>query len=136
MNVYNGVYSWDGTKQNGREPIAWFPGSYHLRIFYLADAIETDTDKKYLCIFSETGKGHCIYAQPAKFLQHICEDFSLPMTQVLWIEQRVDQAGTYERLEVRESSVMGSRSFLEISRREPTKSEHSLIQNCMSVQQV
>ena len=129
MNIYNGVYSWDGKRHGQREPIAWFPGAYRLQIFDLAQQQKrVSLLKPYLCIFSETGSGHCISAQPEKFVRQICEDFSLEIERVLWVEDIAAQPQRYEVVVFSQTSTMGNVVFYHVSRRPPTDAELRLIE--------
>ncbi len=68
MTLFNGRYSWDGTKKDNREPIAWFPGSYDLKILSRGDAKSRVKHlKQYTCIYSKTGDGLSISENPEKF---------------------------------------------------------------------
>ncbi|MBE0586399.1 MAG: hypothetical protein IH612_21870, partial [Desulfofustis sp.] len=86
VTIYNGVYSWDGKRHGKQEPIAWFPGSYYLQLFNLAENGQGIAFlKPYLCLYSETGRGHSISANPEKFAKQICIDFALELERVLWV---------------------------------------------------
>ncbi len=51
MAIFKGRYSWDGKKNDQREPIAWFPGTYDLKIVDLAEGKKgnvSETSSLYL----------------------------------------------------------------------------------------
>ncbi len=128
MNIYNGVYSWDGKRHGNREPIAWFPGSYYLQICNLEEDEPGVTFlKPYLCIYSETGQGHSISANPERFAKQICTDFSLELERVLWIEKNHRQDSRYEVIVFTRSNRLGENLFYKLSKRPPTAAEAALI---------
>jgi hypothetical protein len=136
MYIFNGTYSWDGKKRDGRDPIAWFPGAYQLRIVNLSSNREGITPlKTHLCVFSETGQGHSISAKPLKFAQHICTDFSLDIERVLWVEKIEDTPGTYEILILSRNGKLGNEMFYRVERRLPTEAEQRLIEKSLALQQ-
>ncbi len=128
MQIFKGYYSWNGTKEDGREPISWYPGGYDLRI----SRLDTGKDKvQYLkpviCIFTNTGAGHSVSANPEKFSKRICEDFSLDLEKVLWVEQITPGEDVYEVITFTEKSKLAEQKFYSISRRAPTAGEQFLI---------
>lgn len=129
MDIFNGIYSWDGKRHGTRDPIAWFAGSYHLLIHDLEAGSHRITHlKQYICIYAETGKGHSISAHPEKFAKHVCTDFSLELERVLWVEKLVNEDGRYEIIVYTRSNRLGDNLFYEISKRPPTEAELTLIQ--------
>jgi len=128
MILYNGIYSWDGKRHGSRDPIAWFPGSYNLRIWHLNENSRGITYlKPYLCIYSETGQGHSISANPEKFAKHVCTDFSLDLERVFWVEKILRNGGRYEIIVFTRSNRLGDNLFYQLSKRPPTDGELTLI---------
>jgi hypothetical protein len=133
MEIFNGIYSWDGKKHNGRDPIAWFPGAYNLRIFSLAADGGTVTHlKPYLCIFSETGQGHSISAKPANFARRVSSDFSLEIERVLWVEEIQGKEDCFEIVVFSRSGTLADEPFYSAARRLPTAGEQRLIERKLS----
>ena len=129
MELFNGIYSWDGKKRDGRDPIAWFPGSYHLYICSIGEDDGNVTSfRQTLCLYSETGRGHSISAHPEKFAKHVCTDFELDLERVLWVEKIVNEDGRYEVIVYTKSNRLGDNLFYEVSKRPPTGAEMALIQ--------
>ncbi len=129
MEIFNGTYSWDGKKHDGRDPIAWFPGSYNLRIFNLTITSGAVTHlKPYLCLFSETGLGHSISANPGKFAKHVSEDFSLDMERVLWVEEIHGKEDPFEIIVFSRNGKLGDEPLYHADRRPPTDGERILIE--------
>lgn len=129
MKVFAGRYSWDGKKHNNADPIAWFPGSYNLKIF------DVDRGKRgvqhlkpYLCIYSKTGEGLSISENPEKFAKHICSEFSLEMDKVLWAEELQDNSGEFEVIVFTQSGRLGSTYFYRIDKRKPMAGEKKIIE--------
>jgi hypothetical protein len=128
MEIYNDIYSWDGKRHGSRDPIAWFAGSYNLQIHNLEDDNQSVTHlKQFLCIYSETGIGHSISAHPEKFAKHVCEDFSLDLERVLWVEKLVNVDTRYEVIVYSKSNRLGDNLFYEVTKRPPTGAELALI---------
>ncbi len=129
MEIYNGIYSWDGKKRDGRDPIAWFPGSYHLHIFTIGEDDGNVTSfRQHLCMYAETGNGHSISAHPEKFAKYVCEDFSLDLERTLWIE--VDPAPNveYEVIGYSRKSKLKEAFFYQVQKRPPNEIELKLIE--------
>jgi hypothetical protein len=130
MKVFAGRYSWDGKKHaRGVEPIAWFPGSYNLKIFNVSSGQKGVMHlKPYVCIYSATGEGLSISANPEKFVKHICHDFSLEMGKVLWAEESSDNSGEFEVVTFTEKARMGDVSFYIVEKRKPLAGEQRIIE--------
>ena len=129
MELFNGIYSWDGKKRDGRDPIAWFPGSYHLYIY----GVGTDNDKvtsfrQHLCLYSETGRGHSISAHPEKFARHVCEDFAIDLERTLWVEVNPSPTKKFEVIVYSRKSKLKELFFYRIQKRDPTETELALIE--------
>jgi hypothetical protein len=132
MQIFDGIYSWDGKKHEGRDPIAWFPGAYHLLIYHLAGEIPGPLYlKPYLVVFSETGSGHSIGAQPEKFAKHVSVDFQLDIERVLWVEQFRQEPDRFEVIVFTRTGDMGSTAFHKVQRRPPHPAEQKLIARVM-----
>jgi hypothetical protein len=129
MKIYADIYSWDGKKTDHQEPVAWFPGSYHLKIFDVRDGISgVEPLKPYICISAETGKGMSISAKPEKFVKKICSDFDLEMEKVLWVEELGASSGTYEVVVFTRSGKLGEVVLYSISKRAPMPGELKIIE--------
>ena len=129
MELFNGIYSWDGKKRDGRDPIAWFPGSYHLYISSIGeDNGKVTSFRKHLCLYSETGKGHSISAHPEKFAKHVCEDFSIDLERTLWVEVNPAPETKYEVIVYSRNSKLKEVFFYRVQKRFPTDIELKLIE--------
>jgi len=129
MELFNGIYSWDGKKRDGRDPIAWFPGSYHLYIGSIAEDDGNVTSfRQHLCLYSETGQGHSISAHPEKFAKHVCEDFSIDLERTLWVEVNPSPALKYEVIVYSRKSKLKEVFFYRLQKRQPTDIELKLIE--------
>jgi hypothetical protein len=128
--IFSGMYSWDGKKHDERPPIAWFPGSYYLHICEVGSGAKNITPlKRFVCIYQEAGKGHSISAEPERFVQHICYDFSLAVDRVLWVERLPrSSAGAYQVIVITKSGRLGGQDFYRVSKRAPTDAEVHLIE--------
>lgn len=129
MEVFNGVYSWDGKKHDDRDPIAWFPGSYHLHIFSIgADGGKVTSMRQHLCMYSETGNGHSISTNPEKFAKYICEDFGLDLERTLWVEINPSKRQKYEVVDYTRRGKMKDVFFYHMKKRQPNDQELQLIE--------
>jgi len=132
MTIFNGRYSWDGTKKDNRDPITWFPGAYDLKIFdRTGDKTGIKHLKPYTCIFSKTGEGQSISVNPEKFAKHICYDFSLELEKVLWVEDLLTDKERYLVVSFSRCGEMGDRIFYKTSKRQPSKGEKKLIERAV-----
>lgn len=128
MKVFAGRYSWDGKKHDEQDPIAWFPGSYNLKIFRLVDkGAGVRHLKPYICIYSKTGEGMSISENPEKFAKKVCNDFSMEIEKVLWAEELGDNTGDFDVVMFTKSGQIGATSFYNMEKRKPLKGEKKLI---------
>ncbi len=134
MAIFEGRYSWTGKKEDQREPIAWFPGAYDLKIIDLREENKgVSFIRPYLCIFTNTGHGHSISANPEKFAKRICIDFSLDIEKILWVEQSREPPEEYEIIVFKKCGRLSETAFYLVQRRNPTSGEMALINRNMAV---
>jgi len=108
MAIYAGRYKWDGKKTGQQEPIAWSPGAYDIKIFQCTSASEKVQHlKPVVCIYAQTGEGQSISANPERFAKQICNDFSLDIERVLWIEDLLTAENRYEVVSFTRSTKIG-----------------------------
>ncbi len=128
MAIFQGRYSWDGTKTDNKEPISWFPGAYDLVIAKLEAGNKNITFlRPYICIYTNTGYGYSVSANPEKFAKRICDDFSLRIDKVLWVERKEPDSEKYEVIIFQEKGQMGETNFYSIEKRKPNLAELQLI---------
>jgi len=133
MAIFNGRYCWDGTRKDNRQPIAWFGGSYDLKIFSCSSlSPKVKHLKSHICLFSGTGEGQSISASPEKFAKQICADFSLEIERVLWVEDHLCGEQGYEVVQFTRASRMGSIVFYRVDKRPPRESERGLINRVLA----
>lgn len=131
MAIYNGIYRWDGTRSDDREPIAWSPGAYDIKIFKCVSSGNVQHLKSHVCIYAGTGEGHSISAKPEKFAKQICNDFSLDMERVLWIEDHLTDDERYEVVMFTRSAKVGKDIFYRTDKRKPLEREMNMIEKEM-----
>jgi len=138
MTIYNGIYSWDGTKTDSDAPIAWFGGSYSVRIFERAPGKgNVEHLKPYICLFSGTGCGQSISANPEKFAKRICYDFHLDLERVMWIEEGTQHGGDrYEIVNFKRSMTMGKTVFYQVEKRPASVAEIRMIEREIARQEL
>jgi len=134
MKIFNGKYSWDGKKHDNREPIAWFPGAYNLKIISLKETVNSKVHylKPYLCVFSETGEGVSVSENPEKFAKHICSDFSLEIEKVLWAEDLQRDSNRYEIVVFTRNSKLGDTFFYHVEKRRALAGEVQIIKKALA----
>lgn len=124
MAIYDGTYRWDGTKKNGQDPIAWSPGAYNLKIYKRdVSGEKVKLLKPYVCVYSRTGVGHSISANPEKFVKQLCKEFSLDIDRVLWIEDHLLDENRYEVIMFTKSAQLGPSVFYKIVKRNASQHE-------------
>ncbi len=85
------VYSWDGKTHDNEKPVAWWPGSYRVRIVDLDHGKKNVTFIKPLAvIMKNNGKGtsirHCIH----NFALKISKKYGFDLEKALWVEMDDD----------------------------------------------
>lgn len=134
MAIFHGRYSWDGTKSDNKEPISWFPGAYDLTITNLSESSEGLTFiRPFLCVFTNTGKGYSVSANPEKFAKRICEDFSLQIDKVLWVERKEAGAEKFDIIVFTKKGQMGDTAFYSMQKRKPLANELHMIQRELEI---
>ena len=129
MAIFNGRYRWDGTKRNDQDPIAWSPGAYDIRIFKCASTSgNVEPLKPYVCVYARTGEGQSISANPEKFAKQICNDFSLELERVLWIEDHLAGDNRYEVVMFSRSGRIGDELFYRTNKRKAFDHEIRLVE--------
>jgi len=133
MAIFDGRYRWDGTKKGETEPIAWFAGSYDVKIFKCtASSGKVHHLKSHVCLYAPTGEGQSISANPEKFAKQICDDFSLELERVLWVEDLLQDKDRYEVVIFNKSARVGATIFYRIEKRPAMESEIRLIRQQLS----
>lgn len=133
MAIYDGRYQWDGTKRGELEPIAWSPGAYDVKIFRCASSSEKiHYLKPIVCIYAPTGEGQSISAHPEKFAKQICNDFSLDIERVLWVEDLLCNEDRYEVVMFTRSGKIGNTIFYRTDKRMALESEVLMIEQELS----
>lgn len=133
MAIFDGRYRWEGTKINGHEPIAWSPGAYDVKIFKCISSSEKVQHlKPFVCIYSSTGEGQSISANPEKFVKQICNDFSLDIDRVLWVEDLLKYKDRYEIVMFSRSGKVGNTIFYQTNKRIASDREVWMIQKELS----
>ena len=124
MAIFDGEYSWDGKKTDSRDPITWFPGAYDLKIVKRSNqSFNVEELKPYICVYSSTGKGASISANPEKFAKTICEDFGLEIERVLWVEDHKNAVNRFEVILYTKMTIMKDTFFYKIQKRPPSEKE-------------
>ncbi len=132
MAIFNGRYRWDGTKKDDIEPIAWYPGSYDVKIL---DRSGTEGKvrhfKSTICLYARTGEGQSISASPEKFAKRICNDFALDIDRVLWVEDLLTEKDRYDIICFTRTGKMGKGFFYRTEKRQALEAEVKMIQQAL-----
>jgi hypothetical protein len=137
MAIFDGRYQWDGIKRGEQEPIAWSPGAYNLKIFTCSSTSEKVQHlKKFICIYAPTGEGQSISANPEKFAKQICNDFSLDMERVLWVEDLLTDTDRYQVVMFTPSARMANTVFYRTDKRMAREREVLMIQHELSATEI
>ncbi|MBU8850039.1 MAG: hypothetical protein KOO64_10895 [Desulfobacterales bacterium] len=91
MILHDFIYEWDGKSSSGEKPIAWWPGSYRVRIVKLK---MENTGLSYLIHFAVILKNASTPATMNislrnsihNFAQKISKQYDLNIDKTLWIE--------------------------------------------------
>lgn len=133
MAIFNGRYRWDGTKKDNFDPVAWYPGSYDLKIL---DCSGREGKVKHLktsiCLYARTGEGQSISANPEKFAKRICNDFSLDIDRVLWVEDLLTEKDRYDIILFTRTGKMGKGFFYRTEKRQALEAEVKMIQQALA----
>ncbi len=133
-SIFTGRYSWDGKKTDHREPVAWFPGAYDLKIVDLRVGRNNVIFlKPYVCIYTNTGMGFSISKNPEKFIKNLCHDFSLQIDKVLWVEQLERDQDIFDIIIFEKCGILGDDSIYIIKKRKPQENEVRLIRKALEV---
>jgi hypothetical protein len=134
MAIFDGKYSWDGTRQGLKDPIAWNPGAYYVKIVDRTEKSESKVMplKAHICIYAATGEGHSISANPERFAKCICDEFSLELERVIWVEDLLIDRNRYEIVNFVRRGKMGSTIFYRIEKRQPSSNELKIISEALA----
>ncbi|PHR28125.1 MAG: hypothetical protein COA36_07585 [Desulfotalea sp.] len=129
-SVYVGRYSWDGIKTDARDPIAWSAGTYDIKIYKRPSRLaNVELLKPHVCVYSKTGIGQSISANPEKFAQHICYDFSLHIERVIWVENLLSKDRQYDIIRFKRIRKIGATIFYKTVKRRAGMDEILQIEN-------
>lgn len=88
--------------------------------------------KPYICIYSATGLGHSISANPEKFARRICDDFSLEFERVIWVEDLLTERDRYEIVNYVKTGSIGNQTFYRAEKRKPGLQELHMIKEVLA----
>lgn len=91
MVLHDFTYKWDGKSQDGKKPVSWWPGAYHVKIVQLSsDSSKVNFLVPFVVLLKNarthpsmnTSLRNYIY----NFAQKISEQYKIEMGKTLWIE--------------------------------------------------
>ena len=137
MAIFDGRYQWDGIKTGEQDPITWSPGAYNVKIFKCTSSTEkVQFLKPFVCIYAPTGEGQSISANPEKFAKQICNDFSLDIERVLWVEDLLTDEDRYQVVMFTQSAKMAKTILYRTTKRMAKESEVLVIQQELSAVEI
>lgn len=132
MTIFNGIYRWDGTKKDDLEPVAWYPGSYDVKILDRSGGGDKVRHfKNTICLYARTGEGQSISASPEKFAKRICSDFALDIDRVLWVEDLLTERDRYDIILFTRTGKMGKGFFYRTEKRRALEAEVKIIRQAL-----
>jgi len=92
MLLHDFIYEWDGKSHDGKKPVSWWPGSYHVKIvrlstdeenirFLVPTAVILKNAKTRPPTFNTSIKNYI-----HTFAEKICEKYNLAIGKTLWVE--------------------------------------------------
>ena len=91
MILYDGEYSWKGSVDRNERPISWWASNYHLKIVDLGRQSRGLLFLKPVIIkMHDTGRGASVVNCLPEMAKHICAQFELDLSRVLWVEEASD----------------------------------------------
>lgn len=137
MAIFDGKYQWDGIKSSEQEPITWSPGAYNVKIFKCSSSTEKiQFLKPFICIYAATGEGQSISANPERFAKQICNDFSLDIERVLWVEDLLTDEDRYQVVMFTQYAKMAKVILYRTVKRMARESEVLVIQQELSAVEI
>ena len=128
MVIFDGKYTWDGTKRSHENPISWWPGSYKVKLVNLTDKYSgAIMFKPYICMFSNLGDHLSVSGSTQNFVKKICRDFGLDLKRVLWVEHYPGSPGRMEVLSFKKITRVLDDVFYAVTRRSVRQNELLLI---------
>jgi len=126
--IYHGTYSWDGRKTTSSFPVAWFPGSYDLKIINLEDeAGDVLLMKPYVCLYKTTGEGYTVAIRPDKFAEVISSEFGIDIEKTIWADLSNGDLANSEIITFSNKCRMGDRNYYLVKKRNPLDGELTLL---------
>ncbi|MCF6249435.1 MAG: hypothetical protein L3J69_19075 [Desulfobacula sp.] len=91
MIVHNFIYEWDGKSHDGKKPVSWWPGSYHVKIVKLSSDSDNVRFLMPTFVILKNAKNNPTMNTSLKnyihtFAQKISKQYDLNMEKTLWIE--------------------------------------------------
>ena len=128
MILYDGPYRWKGSTASKKRPISWWKSSYTLRIIDVSrENREVVFLKPHLVLFADTGEGASVTNCLPELAKQICEDFSLDLDRVVWVEDRPDADERFRVAMFRPVARLSGDVYYQVEWRAPAPGELHLI---------
>jgi hypothetical protein len=91
MVLHDFIYEWDGKSHDGKKPISWWPGSYHVKIVKLASDKDNISYLIPVAVILKNARINPTMNTSLKnyihtFAQKISEQYGLDLGKTLWVE--------------------------------------------------
>lgn len=134
MLLHDFIYEWDGKTRDGKSPISWWPGSYHVKIIKLS----TDDEKVSFLV------SHAVLLKNARinptmntslrsyihtFAKKISSKYNLDIKKTLWVEM---DGETFRAARINPDPRAVSPRMFDVAWREVRPNEMELIEPYLS----
>ncbi|NOX32811.1 MAG: hypothetical protein GXP56_03605 [Deltaproteobacteria bacterium] len=91
MILHDFIYEWDGKSTDGKKPVAWWPGSYHVKIIKLAADNKNISYLVSTVVILKNARTHAAMNTSLRnyihnFAKKISRDYDLSIHKTMWIE--------------------------------------------------
>lgn len=91
MILHDFIYEWDGKSKDGKKPVSWWPGSYHVKIVKLAKDSENVSFLVPTAVLLKNAKINPTMNTSLRnyihvFARKISKQYDLNMEKTLWVE--------------------------------------------------
>ena len=91
MILHDFIYEWDGKRTSGEKPIAWWPGSYHVKIVKLGEDNKNVSYLIHTAVILRNTRTRAtmnisIRNYIHNFAQKISKEYNIDIDKTLWIE--------------------------------------------------
>ncbi len=91
MVEHDFIYEWDGKSKDGKKPVSWWPGSYHVKILQFSSDSDNVSFLVPTFVILKNAKSNPTMNTSLRnyihtFAQKISKQYDLNMEKTLWVE--------------------------------------------------